>query len=66
MDKKYIVVITAVAVLSLLAVAFGYFGYPVSGTNDAIYFMPPAVTFALDHEFTNPVTKKFSSFSKNE
>ncbi len=63
MDKKHIAVITVATVLSLLAVVFGYFGYPVSGTNDAIYFMPPAVTFALHHEFTNPVTKRFTNLS---
>lgn len=60
MDKKHIVVITATVVLSLIALIFGYMGYPLAGTNDAIYFMPPSINFALHHEFTNPVTKKFT------
>ena len=51
------------AVFSLLAVVFGYLVYPVNGTNDAIAFMPPSINFALHHELTNPVTKKFTDDS---
>ena len=60
MDKKRTVVIAATAALSLLALICGYVGYPLNGTNDAIFFMPPSINFATHHELTNPITKNFT------
>ena len=58
MDKKRATVITVTIVLAVIAIVFGYMGYPVNGTNDAVAFVAPAINFALHHELTSPVTRK--------
>ena len=54
--KEKAIFIAAVIILAIITIIFGYTGYSLNGYLDSIFFIPPAVSFAIGQGFVNPVT----------
>jgi hypothetical protein len=54
MSKKLVICSIAI-VLGIVAVTFGFLGYPPAGNNDGSWFVAPAINYALTGKFTNPI-----------
>lgn len=52
----FVVVIIILAIITVIFGYTGYNGYSLNGYLDSIFFIPPAVSFAIDQEFVNPIT----------
>lgn len=52
---KPAIIIAVAVLLSALTLAFGYYGYPVKGINDAAAYLVPAIQMAQTGELANPI-----------